>query len=266
MKRLHFILIYTTVQACTDLTTDKKTQTMSDPGLSEPLPNDTASDAATEEPSCCGKPAGRPRAADMEARMENLLHTAGCLFLEKGYGKVSLEMIAREAHVAVRTIYVKFGGKAGLFNAVVEQRRAAYFSTMPALETDMRPLSTILGEFGLLFLQLVTTPAAIRLHRMVVAEAATQPELAETFYKVGPGQTRDMLSTFFSRPDIAPLFRAELTPSILALHLLNCLLEDQMSRLLFTPQTQADVVQLRAKVALSLDLFLRGTLRQPHVA
>jgi len=122
---------------------------------------------------------------------------------------------------------VKFGGKAGLFNAVVELRRAAYFSTMPALETDMRPLPTILGEFGLLFVQLVTMPAAIRLNRMVVAEAATHPELAETFYKVGPGQTREMLIRFFSRPDIAPLFRAELTPSILTLHLLNCLLGDQ---------------------------------------
>jgi TetR/AcrR family transcriptional regulator, mexJK operon transcriptional repressor len=239
---------------------------MSDPGLSDTLTTDTESDDATQELSCCGKPAGRPRAADMEARMENLLHTAGCLFLEKGYGKVSLEMIAREAHVAVRTIYVKFGGKAGLFNAVVELRRAAYFSTMPALETDMRPLPAILGEFGLLFVQLVTMPAAIRLNRMVVAEAATHPELAETFYKVGPGQTREMLIRFFSRPDVAPLFRAELTPSILALHLLNCLLGDQMSRLLFPPQQQPDVAQLRAKVALSLDLFLRGTLRQPLAA
>ncbi|MNT00904.1 hypothetical protein D3C72_1353520 [compost metagenome] len=50
---------------------------------------------------------------------------------------------------------------------------------------------------------------------------------------------------------------------MLSLHLLNCLLGDQMSRLLFPPQTQPDVAQLRAKVAVSLDLFLRGTLRQP---
>ena len=236
---------------------------MSDPGLSDTLPTDKESDNTIVELTCCGKSAGRPRAADMEARMENLLHAAGCLFLEKGYGKVSLEMIAREAHVAVRTIYVKFGGKSGLFNAVVEQRRAAYFSTMPALETDMRPLPAILGEFGLLFLQLVTMPAAIRLNRMMVAEAATHPELAETFYKVGPGRTRDMLMRFFSRPDIAPLFRAELLPEQLAMHLLICLLGDQMSRLLFPPQAQPDVERLRARVALSLDLFLRGTLRAP---
>ena len=215
------------------------------------------------ELGCCGKSAGRPRAADMEARAENLLHTAGSLFLDKGYGKVSLEMIAREAHVAVRTIYVKFGGKSGLFNAVVEQKRAAYFSAMPALQTDMRPLPVILADFGLLFMQLITMPAAIRLNRMVIAEAASHPELAESFYKVGPGQTREMLSHFFSRPDIAPLFRSSLTPELLSMHLLNCLLGDQMSRLLFLPKTQPDVAQLRKLVEVRLDLFLRATLQDP---
>lgn len=235
---------------------------MSEPGLSDTLPTEP-DDHDSMELGCCGKSAGRPRAADMEARAENLLHTAGSLFLDKGYGKVSLEMIAREAHVAVRTIYVKFGGKSGLFNAVVEQKRAAYFSTMPALQTDMRPLPTILAEFGLLFMQLITMPAAIRLNRMVIAEAASHPELAESFYKVGPGQTRDMLSRFFGRPDIAPLFRSGLTPELLSMHLINCLLGDQMSRLLFLPQTQPDVAQLRKQVEVRLDLFLRATLQDP---
>ena len=235
---------------------------MSEPGLSDTLPTEP-DDSDTMELGCCGKSAGRPRAADREARAENLLHTAGCLFLDKGYGKVSLEMIAREAHVAVRTIYVKFGGKSGLFNAVVEQKRAAYFSAMPALQTDMRPLPVILADFGLLFMQLITMPAAIRLNRMIIAEAASHPELAESFYKVGPGQTREMLSHFFSRPDIAPLFRSSLTPELLSMHLLNCLLGDKMSRLLFLPKTQPDVAQLRKLVEVRLDLFLRATLQDP---
>lgn len=238
---------------------------MSDPGLNDVLPNDNV-DSENNAPDfmCCGKSAGRPRAADKEARMGNLLHTAGMLFLDKGYGKVSLEMIAREAHVAVRTIYVKFGGKAGLFTAVVEQKRRAYFSTMPALEDDMRPLKDILAGFGLLFMQLVTFPSAIRLNRMVIAEAAAHPELAESFYKIGPGATRETLTRFFSRPDIAVLFRDGLAPQELGSHLLNCLMGDQMSRLLFLPQSQPDVAQLRRLVEQRLDLFLRATLKAQH--
>ena len=236
---------------------------MSEPGLRDTLPIDPAetADHDTMEHGGCGKSAGRPRAADMEARAKNLLQTAGCLFLEKGYGKVSLEMIARQAHVAVRTIYVKFGGKSGLFNAVVEQKRAAYFATMPALETDMRPLPAILTDFGLLFTQLITMPSVIHLNRMVIAEAANHPELAETFYKVGPGQTRETLTRFFSRPDIAPLFRPGLAPELLSMHLLNCLMGDQLSPLLFMPPAPPDAAQLRQLVAARLDLFLRGTLQ-----
>ncbi|WP_219837446.1 helix-turn-helix domain-containing protein [Paenibacillus sp. R14(2021)] len=61
--------------------------------------------------------------ADREGRRHLLLHLAAALFAERGYGKVSLEMIAREAHVAVRTIYVKFGGMAGILKAIIEDER-----------------------------------------------------------------------------------------------------------------------------------------------
>ena len=67
--------------------------------------------------------AGRPKAAEAEARLQELVAIAGELFLEKGYSKVSLDMIARRARVAVRTIYVKFGGKSGLFREVLLSAR-----------------------------------------------------------------------------------------------------------------------------------------------
>ncbi|HAT29316.1 MAG TPA: TetR family transcriptional regulator [Janthinobacterium sp.] len=223
-------------------------------------PDQAATSANDADTSAC-KGAGRPRAADMEARLDNLLETAGQLFLKNGYSKVSLELIARQAHVAVRTIYVKFGGKAGLFNAVIVSHRARYFSTMVNMETDTRPLEDILGDFALRFMSLVSVPAAACLHRMVIAEAESNPELATTFYQVGPGQTRDLLVRFFARPDIAPRFRAELPHELLATHLLNCIMGDQLSRLLFPARTGPSEETIRNNVALGLDLFFKGTLR-----
>src|SRR5689334_22975805 len=131
---------------------------------------DRAANDATDAP-CGGKAAGRPRAADKEARLKSLLQTAACLFLEKGYSKVSLEMIAREAHVAVRTIYVKFGGKAGLLNAIIAEGRARFFAGMSSMDTDTRPMEEVLTDFCLRFLDLVSAPAFVKLHRMVIAEA-----------------------------------------------------------------------------------------------
>lgn len=206
----------------------------------------------------CGKSAGRPRAADKEARLQNLLNTAAQLFLEKGYGKVSLEMIAREAHVAVRTIYVKFGGKAGLLNAVIAEGRARFFGGMLNMETDTRSIEEILTDFSLRFVELVSLPSFCSLHRMVIAEAGSTPELAQTFYQAGPKQTREQLARFFGRADIKAQIRSELPPELLAVHLLNCLLGDQTTRLLFEPEVPRTEAENLAHVQQAITLFLHG--------
>lgn len=224
---------------------------------------DCPEDAANDAPDspCFGKAAGRPRAADKEARQQALLHTAAKLFLEKGYSKVSLEMIAREAHVAVRTIYVKFGGKAGLLNAVITNGRAHFFAGMTDMEADPRPFRAVMDDFALRFLELVTAPAFVSLHRMVVAEARTTPELAETFYQAGPLRTREELTRFFARPDIRAQLRPEVPLETLTVHVIACIMGDTMVRMLFPTDQPPSVDELRVRAAQGLDLFFRAVLR-----
>ena len=219
-----------------------------------------ADDQTSISPFGC-KSAGRPRAADKEARQQALLHTAAILFLEKGYSKVSLEMIAREAHVAVRTIYVKFGGKAGLLNAVITTGRARFFAGMSDMETDPRPLREVLDDFGLRFLEMVSAPAFVSLHRMIVAEAQTTPELAQTFYQAGPQRTREDLMRFFARPDIGAQLRSEVSLETMAVLLTNCLVGDSMSRMLFPSSDVPDEAELRSRAQQGVQMFLNGVLR-----
>ena len=170
---------------------------------------------------CVGKPAaGRPKAADVEARTQELLHTAGTLFLKNGYTKTSLESIARAAHVAVRTIYVKFGGKEGLLAAVLAAKRHRFFRNQ-SLETDTRPIREILDDFAHQIYALVTSQEAIDLQRIVLAEAPTNPELAEAFWNGGPRMTREMLARFFARPDIRAQMRPDLPFDLLPCHLMS---------------------------------------------
>lgn len=192
--------------------------------------------------------------------MQDLMTVAADLFLQKGYSKVSLEMIARKAHVAVRTIYVKFGGKAGLFREILRSGRESYFATMENLETNVRPMREILIDFGMRMNQLLSSPAAINLHRMVIAEAAADPELAEAFFEAGPRQTRDALRTFFSRADIRAQLRADMPPEQLAVHFINCLMGDQLKRYLFMLQACGEHLDVPL-VEQRIDLFLMGAQR-----
>lgn len=209
----------------------------------------------------CGKAAGRPRNSEIEARMHMLIHTAGALFLEHGYSKVSLETIAREAHVAVRTIYVKFGGKAGLLKAVLVHNRDQFFK-LDEMETDPRPFKEIVGDFGLHFHHLITAPEALSMQRMVAAEARANPELAHTYFDAGPKQVREMLARFFARPDIRVQLRGEAPIDLLPMHLLNCVMGDFFSRFLFEGAQPGREECLRT-LAQRLDLFYHAVLRAP---
>jgi AcrR family transcriptional regulator len=200
--------------------------------------------------------AGRPRACDAEARTQELMSAAAQLFLEKGYAKVSLEMIARRARVAVRTIYVKFGGKSGLFREILTSGRNIYFETMEDLETNPRPIREVLVDFGMRFHELVSSDAVIKLYRMVIAEAHHDPELAEAFFESGPRQSRLALERYFARPDVRAQLR-DLPADQLVVHLMNCLMGDHLKRYLFAPPARnvhEDILLVEQRV----DLFLNG--------
>lgn len=204
------------------------------------------------------KKAGRPRAADAEARIQDLMNTAATLFHEKGYSKVSLELIAREARVAVRTIYVKFGGKAGLFKELILRKREGFFATMESLEESKRPIRDVLIDYGQRFQDLVTSPEVITFHQIVISEAHHNPELAEAFFDAGPRQTRETLAAFFDRPDIRAQLRTNVCSEQLAVHLLNCLMGDQLKRFLF--ESRSGCMGNDQSVEEGIDFFLNGVM------
>ena len=211
-----------------------------------------------------GRIGGRPRDADLEARIDALLETAGTLFLEHGYANTSLKTIAHEAHVAVRTIYVKFGGKAGLFKAVVERGQSRYGATRDLL-SDTRAIDDVLEEFGINLLQMMSMPRVVGMYHMVIAVAHLHPEIALAFDQAGPGHTLHMLGRYFARPDIAAQFRSDVTHEQLAVHLYNCLIGNQIRRLMFDPKVPPCQADRRREVAEALAFFYK-TVRRDSIS
>ncbi|MEX5748325.1 TetR/AcrR family transcriptional regulator [Massilia sp. X63] len=211
---------------------------------------------ATPETTSPVKSAGRPKASEVEARTRELIDVAGCLFLKHGYAGVSLETIAREARVAVRTIYVKFGGKAGLLKAVLAARRERFFP-VGKMDVDPRPLREVIDEFAGYFYDMLCEPDAMTLQRVVMAEAATNPELAEAFYEAGPRMTRDMLERYFARPDIRAQLRPDAPLALLPSHLIACINGDPVVRYLF-PEREPAREEARRVLAQRLELFYRS--------
>ena len=203
--------------------------------------------------------AGRPKASDVEARMQDLIDVAAQLFLANGYTRTSLESIARAARVAVRTIYVKFGGKAGLLEAVLMSRRDAFFR-MRDMEHDQRPIREVVDDFARQFFDLLCQDQLIAMQRVVIAEAADNPELARTFYDAGPRLTREMLERFFARDDIRAQLRTDLPFEQLPLFLTSWISGDAMQRFVF-PHDQPTRAEAHRLLGQRLALFYRAVLR-----
>jgi AcrR family transcriptional regulator len=84
-------------------------------------------------------PGGRPTRAEAERRLGTLLDTAMRLFLQQGYEAVSVEEIAKQAGVAKRFIYARYGDKSELFVAAVEHNLLGRFEdTLHAIEPSRR--------------------------------------------------------------------------------------------------------------------------------
>jgi AcrR family transcriptional regulator/nitrite reductase/ring-hydroxylating ferredoxin subunit len=179
---------------------------------------------------------GRPRADEVEQRTRDLLQVAAELFMAQGYAHVSLRTIAAEARVAARTIYAKFGGKLGLFEAVVAHERDRMMDQLDEQSPDKRPLADLLHDFCTRYLALVNTPRAIATQRMVIAEAAQNPQLGRVFYDAGPGALRARLTGLFAHPKVQGELRPGLSPEQLTNFLLSCLLGDATQRLLRQPE------------------------------
>lgn len=207
----------------------------------------------------CLRSAGRPKASDVEARMQDLIDAAAHLFLANGYTRTSLEAIARAARVAVRTIYVKFGGKAGLLDAVLLSRRDEFFH-MNDMAQDLRPFREVVDDFARRFFDLLCQDQLIAMQRVVIAEAADNPELAHTFYDAGPRLTREMLERFFARADVRAQLRTDLPFEQLPTILASAISGDAMQRFVF-PHDQPTRAEAHRLLIQRLELFYRAVLK-----
>ena len=140
---------------------------------------------------------GRLPAAAVAAHDAALVAAAGRLFRRHGYAGTSIDMIAREAQASPKTLYARYGGKLGLFRAVIDGLVERPLSAWDALDPAADP-SEVLPDAADRFLAVVLSPDVLAMERAIIAEAPRLPELAETFYARGPRRGLDRLAGYLA--------------------------------------------------------------------
>lgn len=123
-----------------------------------------------------------------EDRRLGFVRAAGKLFVERGFGSVSMEAVAAEAGASKATLYGYFPSKEALFEAFVNEAGQGGHEEMEAARAE-GDLRETLRHLGIAYLDLVTRPDVIEANRLIMGEAGRQPQLSRIFYENGPRKT-----------------------------------------------------------------------------
>ena len=198
---------------------------------------------------------GPARVETTEQRRERIIRLAWPLFLKKGYDNVSIDEIINLVGGSKATIYAWFGGKEGLFEAVVRQKcedvvLAIHADTTGSLEAQLTGI-------GRSFLAMVLSPPILEFHRLMVSIGRTFPETGRLFYQTGPASAYSIVATWIAKQQAANRIGKD-DPNRLAVLFLDMLIgEHQLSAL--TGMTRAPKREkVDETVRLAVKVFLRG--------
>lgn len=133
----------------------------------------------------------RPRG---EIRRSQILDAAVEVFLENGYDGATIDLVVERAGASKATVYSFFGGKDGLFAAIVEERAERILSAFDDPEVAHSDVQHALAHIARRFMEVVMAPDAVGFYRLIIAEGVRFPDLARTFYRLGPDRAEAHLA------------------------------------------------------------------------
>ncbi len=123
-----------------------------------------------------------------------ILRGAAKVFAADGYEGASMARIAAVAGVSKGTLYNYFETKAALFTSYVrEECDRNLGQVFDGAHHDGDP-AVVLREIGQRMLRMMLSEAGLTIYRVVIAEAATFPDLARAFYESGPARAIGFMS------------------------------------------------------------------------
>jgi TetR/AcrR family transcriptional regulator, mexJK operon transcriptional repressor len=215
-------------------------------------------------PRGAASPAPR-RPNDVAQRRERVVRMAAALFLKKGYDNVSIDEIIGVVGGSKATIYAWFGGKEGLFDAVV--RRKCEDVTLAIAVDAKGSLDAQLTAIGRSFLAMVLSPPILEFHRLMVSIGRTFPHAGRLFFETGPMSAYNVVASWIAKHQKDGRIVDE-DPYRLAVLFLDMLIgEHQLGWLTSMPRA-ARREKIEETVRIAVKVFLGGcaTLRSRRKA
>jgi TetR/AcrR family transcriptional regulator, mexJK operon transcriptional repressor len=193
-------------------------------------------------------------------KREKILEAAAQLFLKNGYDGVSIDEITRRVGGSKTNVYSYFGGKEGLFIAVVESVLGATLEPLRTIKVSELPLEQALNALGRTFLDLILDEQALALHRLIVAESVRFPRLGRVWFAAGPESAYGAVEAYFEEQQRAGRLKPG-NPRRAAALFLDMMTFDVHHRTLLQVSPQPGRTELDRLIKEAVETFLHGYVR-----
>ena len=201
---------------------------------------------------------GRPTKAAAAERDERLLEIATRMFLEQGFEATSIDALAEAASIGKATLYARYADKAALFADVLRRRILEVYGELEAEfagGTGDGDLETTLCKVADRMIELTLSDGAVALGRILSAQGARFPELAQLAVTEGYGRQLRFIEMVLARFADDP--RYALGDLALAADLFLALVLGRAIRFKIYGLA-VDREQMRARTRAAVALFVRG--------
>ncbi|MGO4261985.1 TetR/AcrR family transcriptional regulator [Lysobacter sp. TAB13] len=210
-------------------------------------------------PAAPPKPPGPGRPKDLGKR-NAILEAAKRLFLSDGFDGVSMDQIATEAGVSKLTVYSHFGDKETLFGAAVKAYCEQHLPS-PLFEAALAtPLRERLIEIATAFYELISTPEAIQIHRLLCSPQMADSPLSKMFWDAGPQRLHTEFADLLQRR--AETGELEVQDALRAANQFFALVKGEPHALLMFGCGSTGKSELKAHIEASVTMFLRAYARR----
>jgi AcrR family transcriptional regulator len=164
-----------------------------------------------------------------EQLREHILWVAKDVFLDTGFERASMDLIAARAETSKRTLYAHFENKENLYLAVVDLVRSLFVARLETPADYPGTVAEKLVSFCGRYLETLLHDRAVLMCRLSMAEAARFPEGAARYFEVVFTTPRDLLSAYLKTTfKLSPKASADTADELIAR-----ILHPRFSRALF---------------------------------
>lgn len=192
-----------------------------------------------------------------DKRRQEIVELVAPLFLERGYDQVSIDEIVRRIGGSKRTLYERFGGKAGLFEMVIKAYCAKVHRDMFAGIEQHEDIEKQLVIIGTHFLNMILHPSILEQHRLMVSMGRNFPSVAQMFFQAGPQRAYDLIANWIEKQQNAgKIVRGN--AAVMAELFLDMLTGKHQLALLTSSFASSCKKDIAATVKAAARVFLRG--------